>query len=629
MKDYNVASWESRIVTPEKIIKKLKPGMKIFLGTGAAEPRTLIKHIIESDDTNLRDLEFIQLLSLGDALPVDKEHSYKYRLKTFFSGWLASEAIEAGRIDFIPSYFSKIPLLVSAGIIEVDVAFVQITPPDKNGFCSLGVAVDMARRAMERASLVVGEINNDTPFTMGDTFLHVNDFDYLVRSTEKPIYFPRLPAADVHERLASNIASVIEDGSCISFSIGPLFEALLKYLAHKKDLGVHSLMMTDALMDLIKSGAVTNKNKRIFRNKSVTSYAQGTQELFEWLDRNPLIEFQGIEVVTNPRVIGENEKFIKILPARKVDLSGGIALQFGKGNVTLDPNEVQEIYSGVELSKGGRSIFALPSRNLKGESNIVLSVKDFPGQLTNMESLDLIVTEFGLASLRGRTMRERALALIDIAHPDDRNDLVQRAKKSNILYPDQIYMAESGHLYPDDVANTHTFRNNITIRFRAIKPSDEDDMRRLFYRFSDKSIYYRYFSPIKMMPHMKMQEYVNVDYKRVMSIVGLIEEAGAERVIAEGRYTRYKDTPHADVAFVVDETLQGTGVGTYLFEKLIRIAKKRGIEGFKADIIADNKPMLRIFEKSAYRTHAFVQRGVYELTMPFTEEEGSLPQKKK
>jgi GNAT superfamily N-acetyltransferase len=241
----------------------------------------------------------------------------------------------------------------------------------------------------------------------------------------------------------------------------------------------------------------------------------------------------------------------------------------------------------------------------------------------------LIVTEFGLASLRGRTMRERALALIDIAHPDDRNDLVQRAKKSNILYPDQIYMAESGHLYPDDVANTHTFRNNITIRFRAIKPSDEDDMRRLFYRFSDKSIYYRYFSPIKMMPHMKMQEYVNVDYKRVMSIVGLIEEAGAERVIAEGRYTRYKDTPHADVAFVVDETLQGTGVGTYLFEKLIRIAKKRGIEGFKADIIADNKPMLRIFEKSAYRTHAFVQRGVYELTMPFTEEEGSSPQKKK
>ncbi|MBW2636843.1 MAG: GNAT family N-acetyltransferase, partial [Deltaproteobacteria bacterium] len=619
MTDYRLAEWESRILTPEKIIKKLKPGMKIFLGTGAAEPRTLIKHIKDSGEPNLRDLEFIQLLSLGDALPVDKEHSYKYRLKTFFSGWLASEAIEAGRIDFIPSYFSKIPLMVSAGVIEVDVVFVQITPPDKNGFCSLGVAVDMARRAMERASLVVGEINNDIPYTMGDTFLHVNDFDCLVRSTEKPLYFPRWPAAEVHERLASNIASVIEDGSCISFSIGPLFEALLKYLVHKRDLGVHSLVMTDALMDLIKSGAVTNTNKRIFRNKSVTSYAQGTPELFAWLDRNPLVEFQGIEVVTNPRIIGENEKFVKILPARKVDLSGGLALQFGKGNVTLDPNEVQEIYSGVELSKGGRSIYALPSRNLKGESNIVLSVKDFPGQFTNMESLDLIVTEFGLASLRGRTMRERALALIDIAHPDDRNDLVQRAKKANILYPDQIYMAESGHLYPN-VASTKIFRDNLTVRFRAIKPSDEDDMRSLFYRFSDKSVYYRYFSPIKMMPHMKMQEYVNVDYKRVMSIVGLIEEAGAERVIAEGRYTRLKDSSFADVAFVVDEMLQGTGVGTYLFEKLIRIAKKRGIEGFKADIIADNKPMIKIFEKSVYPVHAFVQRGVYELTMPFSEE---------
>lgn len=218
-------------------------------------------------------------------------------------------------------------------------------------------------------------------------------------------------------------------------------------------------------------------------------------------------------------------------------------------------------------------------------------------------------------------MRERALALIDIAHPDDRSELVRIAKESNILYPDQTYVAESGHLYPD-VASTKVFRDTITVRFRAIKPSDVDDMRRLFYRFSDKSIYYRYFSPIKMMPHIKMQEYVNVDYKKSMSIVGLIEESGAERVIAEGRYTRIKDSSYADVAFVVDENLQGTGMGTYLFEKLIRIAKKRGIEGFKADILADNKPMLKVFEKSAYPVHAFVQRGVYELTMPFIEAEG-------
>jgi acyl-CoA hydrolase/GNAT superfamily N-acetyltransferase len=623
MRSNLLSNWKDKVVVSEKIISKIKPGMKIFLGTGAAEPRTLIKYIKASKKPNLRDLEFIQLLSLGDALPTDEQYAHKYRLKTFFSGWLASEAIEEGRIDFIPSYFSKIPLLVSSGVIDIDMAFVQITPPDKNGFCSLGVSVDMARRAMERASLVVGEINKDIPYTMGDTFLHVSDFDYLVNSIEPPLYFPRWPAVDVHEKLAANIASVIDDGSCISFSIGPLFEALLKYLVHKRNLGVHSLIMTDALMDLIKSGAVTNKNKRIFRNKSVTSYAQGTPELYRWLDRNPLIEFQGIDVVTNPGIIGENDKFIKILPARKVDLSGGIALQFGKGNVTLEPSEVQEIYSGVELSKDGRSIFALPSRNLKGEPNIVLSTKDLPGQFTNMESLDLIVTEYGLASLRGRTMRERALALIDIAHPDDRSDLVQMAKKSNILYPDQIYLAESGYLYPDDVASIQTFGSNIVVRFRAIKPSDEDDMRRLFYRFSDKSIYYRYFSPIKMMPHMKMQEYVNVDYKRIMSIVGLIEESGAERVIAEGRYTHFKDNSYADVAFVVDEKLQGMGIGTYFFEKLIRIARKRGIEGFKADIMSDNKPMLKIFEKANFPVHAFVERGVYGLTMPFSEEKNS------
>ncbi|MBN2282822.1 MAG: GNAT family N-acetyltransferase [Deltaproteobacteria bacterium] len=621
MSAYDPSDWRRKVVSPEKIIEKIRPGMKIFLGTGAAEPRTLVRHLKESKSTNLRDLELIQLLSLGEALPTDRDYNYKYRLKTFFSGWVASEAIAAGRIDYIPGYFSKIPLMVSTGVIDIDAAFVQITPPDEKGFCSIGVAVDMARRSMERASLVVGEINEAIPFTMGDTIVHVNELNYLVQSTEPPLYFPRIPPSEVHERIAAHIATVVEDGSCISFAIGPIFDALWKCLAHKKNLGVHSIMMTDALMDLIKSGAVTNRNKRIFRNKSVTCYAQGTPELYAWLDRNPLIEFQGIEVVTNPAVIGDNDRFIKILPARKVDLTGGIALQFGKGNVTLDSGEVMEIYSGVELSRGGRSVFALPSRNLRGESNIISSVRDLPGQFSNMQSLDLIVTEYGIASLKGRTVRERCLALIDIAHPDDRRLLVQKAKDLNILYPDQMYIIESGHLYPDDVASTHTFNNTATIRFRAIKPSDEDGMRRLFYRFSDRSIYYRYFSPISIMPHMKMQEYVNVDFKRTMSVVGVVtDDSGVERVVAEGRYMKLKDGPYADVAFIVDEKLQGLGIGSYLLAMLIGVARKRGIPGFKADVITDNKPMLKVFEKTGFPMKAMVRCGVYELTIPFPEE---------
>ncbi len=212
--------------------------------------------------------------------------------------------------------------------------------------------------------------------------------------------------------------------------------------------------------------------------------------------------------------------------------------------------------------------------------------------------------------------------MIDIAHPDDRAELVRLAKEAKLLYPDQIYFADSGHLYPSDISMTQTFKGNLTVQFRAIKPSDEEEMRRLFYRFSDRAVYYRYFSPVKTMPHGKMQAYVNVDYRTVMSIVGVIQEAGGERVIAEGRYVRLKDRPYADVAFVVDEAYQGRGIASFIFGMLIRIARERGgIEGFTADVLADNKSMMKVFEKSALPLQATLAGGAYELTMPFSDEE--------
>jgi GNAT superfamily N-acetyltransferase len=222
--------------------------------------------------------------------------------------------------------------------------------------------------------------------------------------------------------------------------------------------------------------------------------------------------------------------------------------------------------------------------------------------------------------MRGRTQRERALALIDIAHPDDRWNLVQQAKAANILYQDQMYLTESGHCYPDDIAHQHTFKNGLTVWFRAIKPSDEDDMRKLFYRFSDKAVYYRYFAPLKAMPHQQMQEYVNIDYINIMSIVGIILEAGAEHIIAEARYANLQDSSYADVAFVVDEKYIGVGIAKYMLDLLINTAKKRGIRGFTADVLTVNKPMLKVFESSRYPMHAIVKSGVYEVTIPFIDE---------
>lgn len=621
MTDNGTDQWREKLVSAEDVLQKIEPGMGIFLGTGVAEPQLLIKTLMAAEAPNLQDLELIQLVSLGGAVSLDTIKSHKYRLKTFFSGWVAGDAIASGRVDLIPARFSGIPHLIASGVLNIDVAFVQVTPPDDAGYCSLGVAVDVARQAMEQASLVVGEINPQMPVTYGDTFIPVSDFDLLVENDRPLICFDRWPLDEVFDRVGENVAGLIEDGSCLGFSIGPVFESLGRHLVHRRNLGIHSPFVTDALMDLIKSGAVTNRYKETWRGKSLTAYAFGTQTLMKWLHRNPLVEFQAIDKVCSPLQIGRNKRFVAVLQARKVDLSGKIALHTGKGTLAVGPGEVADSLNGAEISKGGKTIVALTSRNLEGVSNILLSVDEYPNQLGQNHSLDLMVTEYGVANLAGRTIRERAQALIDIAHPEDRQALVDEAKKKNIIYPDQIFLADSAHLYPNDVVAIHTFKNDKQVRFRAIRPSDEEQMRRLFYRFSDKAVYYRYFTAIKAMPHAKMQSYVNVDYRAAMSIVGLVGEPGQGRVVAEARYVKTPTRHWADVAFVVDGEFEGMGIATYMLTMLMRLAKERGILGFTADVLASNKGMMRVFEKSGLSVEARLDSGAYELSMPFNTDE--------
>lgn len=617
MKSVSSGSWKQRLVEPHEVLKKIRPGMNIFLSTGAAEPRTLVRRLLDSTDYEVHDLELTQLVSFGDAICLEEICYLKYRLKTFFAGWVSSDAISAGRIDLIPSRFSMVPRLIESGLIDIDAAFVQVTPPNDAGYCSFGVAVDVARLAMEKASLVVGEINDKMPFTYGDTFIPISEFDYLVKAEYPPHYFERWPVNKVFDKAAQYVASLIDHRSCIGFSIGPLFDALAPYLAEKKHLGIHSPFFTDALMDLVNSGAVTNRYKELYRGKSLASYALGTKELFDWLDHNPLVEFQGIDKVYNPVQIGRNTQFIAILPARKVDLSGKIALHIGKGNVATGPAEVMDFFNGAQISPGGRCIFALSSRNLEGEPNIVFSVNKFPNRFSLRESVDMVVTEYGFASLTGHSLRERAQALIDIAHPDDRPELMELAKKAKILYADQIFIPGSANLYPSDIATEHTFKGGIKVRFRAIKPSDEEGMRRLFYRVSEKGVYERFFRRIRTMPHSKMQEYINVDWNQAISVVGLVGVPGKGKIIAEARYIREKNRPFAEVAFLVDEAYQAIGIGTYLYHLLLKHARDQGIEGFSAEVLFSNIGMMKLFKKCADRIEAKLENGVYELKIPF------------
>jgi acyl-CoA hydrolase/GNAT superfamily N-acetyltransferase len=611
------------VVNPDAVIERIRPGVSIFLGTAMAEPRTMVRHLMTSTAGNLEDLELIQLVSFGEAVSLRTLQPKNFRLKTFFSGWVADEAIEQGRVDLIPARFVKIPQLIGFLHRPIDVAIVQITPPNEAGFCSLGVGIDVAREALEQAAICVGEINTRTPRTFGDTFIRISEFDFLIRSKDPLIYFERWQIDEVWNQVALNAASLIEDESCLAFSIGPLFEALSRNLMDKRHLGIHSPFFTDPLMDLMKSGAVTNLRKNSYRGKSLTSYALGTPTLMSWLDNNPLVEFQRIAKVFNPTVIGRNSKFVNVVAAKKVDLRGRIGLHIGKGNVATGPAEVMDFLSGAELSEGGRSIFALTSRDPNGQSNILLSIADLPNQFGAFESVGAIVTEFGVAYLEGRCIRERAQALIDIAHPDDRKALVEAAKEKRILYQDQIFLAESANLYPADITTTETFKGDLKVRFRAIKPADEECMRDLFYRFSDESVYSRYFRSVSSMPHAKIQEYVNVDWNQVMSIVGLVGEEGEGRIIAEARFIKIPGSTMAEVVFVVDEQYQRLGIASLLYRMLIKLARERGVKGFIAEVLFSNLGIMNVFQKGDLPVKAHLESGIYHLKIPLDTKTGT------
>jgi RimJ/RimL family protein N-acetyltransferase len=284
--------------------------------------------------------------------------------------------------------------------------------------------------------------------------------------------------------------------------------------------------------------------------------------------------------------------------------------------MVIGPEEVVVFFDSAEISEGGRAFFTLASRDPTGAPNILPSIADEPNQFTPYESVLTVVTEYGVAHLSGHTVRERAQAIIDIAHPDDRQWLVEEAKRRNILYPDQIWLADAARLYPSEVALTEIFRAGLRVRFRAIKPSDEEWMRRLFYRFSDEAVYSRYFHSVRTMPHAKMQAYVNVDWTQVMSIVGLIGEEGDGRIIAEGRYIRIPGTEKAEVVFVVDESVQNHGVATGLYRLLSNLAWERGIREFVADVLFSNIAMMKVFRKGSLPVKAVLEEGIYHISIP-------------
>jgi acetyl-CoA hydrolase len=425
--------YESRIVTADQAVRQIQSGQRLFLTGNCSVPQQTLAALVEYAP-NLQDVEICQALTVGPADYVDPEMSGHLRVNTMFVSANIRKAVQEGRADFTPVLLSEFPLLFKQGILPVDVALIHVSPPDEHGFCSLGIEVGLTKSAADAAKIIIAEVNQQMPRTLGDSFIHVSKLDYVV-----PADYP-LPelgmghgdSSDVIERIAGHIAELIPDGATMQMGIGAIPDAVLKYLYEKKDLGIHTELFSDGIIDLVEAGVLTNARKSLHPGKIIAGFIIGTQRLYEWVDDNPLIELHPTEYVNDPFIIAQNDRMVAINSAIEIDLTGQIcADSIGHKLYSGVGGQLDFIY-GASRSKGGVPIIALPS-TAKNFSRIVTSLKPGAGVVTSRNHVRYIVTEYGVANLYGKTIRQRAQALINIAHPDFRDELTSEARALNYI----------------------------------------------------------------------------------------------------------------------------------------------------------------------------------------------------
>ena len=432
------SQYQSRVVSAEEAVRAIRSGNRIFLTGNVSVPQKVLGALVQYAP-RLKDVEICQALTVGPADYVNPEMEGHLRVNSVFISANVRKAVHEGRADFTPVLLSEYPLLFKRGVLPVDVAMTHVSPPDEHGFCSLGVEVGLTKSPAEAAKIIIAEVNEQMPRTLGDSFIHVSRLDYIV-----PVNYPiaEMPMGKggedtVVERIASNIAELIPDGATMQMGIGAIPDAVLKYLHNKRDLGVHSELFSDGVIDLVDAGVLTGARKSIHPGKIVAGFILGTKRLYEWVDDNPLIELHRTEYINDPFVIAQNERMVAINSALEVDLTGQVcADSIGPKLYSAVGGQLDFIY-GASRSKGGVPIIALPSTTTLKDgtrvSRIVNMLKQGAGVVTTRNHVHYVVTEFGVADLYGKTIRQRATQLINIAHPDFRKDLENQAKELHYM----------------------------------------------------------------------------------------------------------------------------------------------------------------------------------------------------
>lgn len=613
--------YPTKFVSEEQIFNHIHRGDRIFIGTGCSEPQYLVNALInyvESHPKSLLDTEIVHVWTLGVAPYTDAKFKRNFRHNSFFVGHHTRDAVNQGLADYTPIFLSQVPQLFNQGLIPIDVALIQTSLPDNQGYLSLGISVDIVKAAVEQATLVIAQVNSYMPRVHGDGFLHIEEIDFLIHHDEPLLEYTPDTDDIIAGQIGRYVSSLIKDGDTIQVGYGSVPNAILYHLSSKKDLGIHTELISDGLVNLLRKGVITNKKKTINRGKTIATFCMGRHSTYEYINEHPKIEFKTVDYTNNPLIIAQHDNMIAINSALEIDLTGQASAE-SLGKIFYSGIGGQaDFMRGAVLSRNGKTILTLPSTAEDGSiSRIVPFLEEGSGITLNRGDVHYVVTEYGIAYIHGKNIRERAMELIAIAHPQFRPWLIEQAKNLNLIYPDQAFIPGAKGEYPEELETYRTLESSLEILIRPVKIKDEPLLKDFFYSLSDESLYRRFISVRTDMPHQRLQEFSIIDFTEELVLLAVIEEHDHEKVIGVGQYAIDEPSHTAEVAFVVRDEYQNHGIGSELLAYMTYLAKKQGLLGFSAEVLVQNRPMLHLFEKMGFAITKRMSEGVYELEMAF------------
>ena len=608
--------YRDKIITADAAAKMIGPGQRVFIGTACASPRSIVR-AMEALDNPPADVEFVHFITTHAIPHADGKATTRYRHRTFFVGSDVRAAVKQGLAEYVPISIAQVPRMIELGRIPIDVALIQVSLPDQFGYVSLGVSVDIIPAALAAARCVIAEVNPAMPCTMGDSTVHVSQIHRLV-PVDTPVieYEHRYPREEVVEQIARYIAGIIDDGSTLQIGPGRIPNEALRYLEDRRDLGIHSDVITDSIIPLIEKGILTGRQKTEHRGKIVASLALGTRRLYDILNANPLFSFQPIDVVCGPGTIAAQHKMVSVTQAFAVDLTGQVCSDQFKGEFYGGIAAQGDFLRGAARSAGGKPIICLTSTTDDGKTSRVRPAL-LAGEGVSVARSDVhyVITEYGIAYLFGKSIRERAIALIAIAHPSFRSWLLEGAKSIGYVPADQ--RLENLCAYPVEDERSVTLKHDRTVMLRPATTSDAAGIRALFHHLTDEDIYTRFFRRVQGLSNKDVQRLCNLNYETEVAFVAATGPRENQEIVGHCCYFLNPTTNLGETAFMIAPEWQSTGLGTAMQRHMMEHAIACGLRGFVAEALAKNRKMVNLAKGCCEKVSMEKHEDTVRVTMLF------------